>query len=370
MSASLTERRQIILKLVVQEFVETATPVASETLVRKYRLNVSPATVRNELAALEDLGYLTHLHTSAGRVPTDAGYRFFVENLMERTPLSLPEQRMIRHQFYQVRGELDQWVQLAGAVLARTAQNASVVTPPRTAERLRFKNLELISIHETMALAVLVFHGGIVKQQTFSLDAARTPDDLRRCAARLSDFLADLTISGVEDLIAREAQPTFGDFERAVLDLVVRAMLAFEEHVQEQIHSDGLIEMLSQPEFIPALAREDAERAVERMRRALEILKSGRGLGPLIPQALASDGVQVIIGGENSADEMREYSVVLARYGVDRAVAGVLGIIGPTRMAYPRSISTVRYISSLMSNLLAELYNSENRTPESPESGE
>lgn len=141
-------------------------------------------------------------------------------------------------------------------------------------------------------------------------------------------------------------------------------MQTFEEQSREQIHSDGLIEMLSQPEFIPALVREDAERAVERLRRALEILKSGRGLGTLIPQVLASDGVQVIIGGENSADEMREYSVVLARYGVENAIAGVLGVIGPTRMAYPRSISTVRYISSLMSDLLAELYNAENRIPE------
>src|SRR5687768_15539544 len=102
--AGLTERRQGILKLVIQEFVETATPVASETLVRKYNLGISSATVRNELAALEELGYLTHLHTSAGRVPTDAGYRFFVENLMERTTLSLAEQRTIQHQFYQVRG--------------------------------------------------------------------------------------------------------------------------------------------------------------------------------------------------------------------------------------------------------------------------
>jgi heat-inducible transcriptional repressor len=368
MSTGLSERRQLILKLVVQEFIETAMPVASEALVRKYRLNVSPATVRNELAALEDLGYLTHLHTSAGRVPTDAGYRFFVENLMERTPLSLPEQRMIRHQFYQVRGELDQWVQLAGAVLARTAQNASLVTPPRTSEPLRFRHLELVAIHESMALAVLVFHGGIVKQQTLTLETTRSPEDLRRAAGRVSDALADLSLSGVEDRLAREAQQaqsTFGDFERTLADLVARAMQTFEEQAQEQIYSDGLIEMLSQPEFIPALAREDAERAVERMRHALELLKSGRGLGPLIPQALASEGVQVIIGGENSANEMREYSVVLARYGVDRAVAGVLGVIGPTRMAYPRSISTVRYISTLMSDLLAELYQAEGRSSES-----
>lgn len=367
MAAGLTERRQLILKLVVQEFVETALPVASDVLVRKYRLGVSSATVRNELATLEDLGYLTHLHTSAGRVPTDAGYRFFVENLMERTSLSLPEQRMIRHQFYQVRGELDQWVQLAGAVLARTAQNASLVTPPRSSDPLRFRHLELVAIHESMALAVLVFHGGIVKQQTLTLEAARSPDDLRRIAGRVSDILADLALSGVEELLSRDAkesQPILGEFERMLANLVSRSMHAFEEQAQEQIYSDGLIEMLSQPEFIPALAREDAERAVERMRHALEILKSGRGLGQLIPQALASDGVQVIIGGENSTNEMREYSVILARYGVDRAVAGVLGIIGPTRMAYPRSISTVRYISSLMSDLLTELYSSEQRPTE------
>jgi len=368
MTAGLTERRQLILKLVIQAFVETATPVASDTLVRKFGLAMSSATVRNELAALEELGYLTHLHTSAGRVPTDAGYRFFVENLMERHSLSVDEQRTIQHQFYQVRGELDQWIQLAGAVLARTAQNASLVTPPRSAERLRFRSLELIAIHDTMALAVLVFHGGVVKQQTFALEAARTPEELRRSAARLSDLLAELSLSGVEELLARDAQqpkpPLFGDFERAVLESLARAMQAFEEQAQEQIYSDGLIEMLSQPEFIPALSRDDSERAVERLRRALDILKSGRGLGLLIPQALASGGVQVIIGGENSDDEMREYSVILARYGVDKAVAGVLGIIGPTRMAYPRSISTVRYISSLMSNLLAELYNAENRSSE------
>lgn len=227
--------------------------------------------------------------------------------------------------------------------------------------------MELIAIHDTMALAVLVFYGGIVKQQTVTLDAARSPEDLRRSAARLSDYLADQTLAGIEETLARpvEQQPlALTDFERGLVEMLVRAMQTFEEQSREQIHSDGLIEMLSQPEFIPSLVREDAERAIERLRRALEILKSGRGLGALIPQVLASNGVQVIIGGENSADEMREYSVVLARYGVENAIAGVLGVIGPTRMAYPRSISTVRYISSLMSDLLAELYNVEGRVPE------
>lgn len=318
------------------------------------------------MSALEDMGYLTHLHTSAGRVPTDAGYRFFVENLMDRTPLSAAEQRTIRHQFYQVRGELDQWIQLAGAVLARTAQNASLVTPPRPGQ-VRFKHLELIAIHETVVLMVLVLHDGTIKQQTLTLDTAISQEDLRRCSARVSERCADAPIVRIEELLqlTRQQPPPFTDLERQVLELVVRAMRQFEEQLSEQIYSDGLIEMLSQPEFIPSLLKEDdTGRAVERMRRALDILKSGRGLGALIPQALASDGVQVVIGGEHSTDEMREYSVVLARYGVDGTVTGVLGVIGPTRMSYPRSISTVRYISAVMSDLLRDLYGVDPRQPE------
>jgi heat-inducible transcriptional repressor len=303
------------------------------------------------------------MHTSAGRVPTDAGYRYFVENLMERTPLSPAEQRTIRHQFYQVRGELDQWIQLAGAVLARTAQNASVVTPPR-ADQLRFKSVELIGIHDAIVLVVLVFHGGTVKQQTLTLDAARPQEELRRDAGRISERFADATITRIEEIVAQaRLQPNvFNELEMTVVELIARAMRQFEDQLKEQIYSDGLIEMLSQPEFFPTLIKEDdAQRALSRMRRVLDLLKSGKGLAPLILQALANEGVQVVIGGEHSEDEMREYSVVLARYGVDGSATGVLGIIGPTRMPYPRSISTVRYISSVMSDLLSELYGADPR---------
>ena len=347
----LNERRRFILKLVVQEYVETSQPVASELLVRKYGLNVSSATIRNELAALEELGYLTHLHTSAGRVPTDAGYRYFVANLMERTPLPVTEQRTIRHQFYQVRTELDQWIQLAGAVLARTAQNLAVVTAPR-AFQSRFKHLELIAIHDTTVLLVLVLHDGTIRQQTFALESTRSQEELSHSALRINQRSHDQTVVGLEELLAQDRNTqvsVFEEIEREVLDLVVRAMHQFEDQLNQGIHSDGLMEVLSQPEFSQ----------IGRIRQVLEIVQGGRGLGTLIPQALASDGVQVVIGGEHSHDEMREYSVVLSRYGVDDTVAGVLGVIGPTRMAYPRTISTVRYISTVMSDLLGDLYGSE-----------
>ena len=347
MPAELTERRQQILKLVVQEFVASAQPVASKVLVERYLPGFSSATIRNELAALEDLGYLTHRHTSDGRIPTDAGYRYYVENLMERTPLSPAEQRTIRHQFYQVRSEqVDQWIHLAGAVLARTSQNASVVTPPRSFQA-RLKHAELIGINDTTALLILVFHDGSVKQQTLALDQARTQDELRRGSVRLNERCANAAVARVDELLRLDkASPDAEELDRTVLELLASAMRQLEAQMNEQFHSDGLIEMLSQPEFAK----------VQRVRQLLEILQSGKGLGQLMPQVLARDGVQVVIGGEHGKDEMREYSVVLSRYGIDGIVTGVLGIIGPTRMAYPRSISTVGYISTVMSDLLSELH--------------
>jgi len=346
MNGELSERRRLILKLVIQEYIDGSVPISSELLVRKYGLAVSSATIRNELAALEELGYLTHLHTSAGRVPTDAGYRFFVENLMDRTALTLTEQRMIRHQFHQVRTELDQWIQLAGAVLARTAQNASVVTAPR-AYQARFKHLELISIHETTVLLVLVLFDGTIRQQTIACDGVRPQDELSRLAARLNDRWADSTVERIRDSVQeREGSDAF---EAHVADVVIRSMEWFEDQLNGGIHSDGLMEVLSQPEFAK----------VARIRQIVEILQRGRGIGPLIPRALASDGVQVVIGGEHGHDDMREYSVVLTRYGIDGEVAGIVGVIGPTRMAYPRAISAVRYIANVMSDLLGVFYNGE-----------
>ncbi len=346
MTPEMTERRQLILKLVIQEYIESpARPVASETLQRKYRLHYSPATIRNELAALEEQGLLTHLHTSAGRVPTDAGYRYFVENLMDRQALSPQEQRMIQHQFYQVRGEVDQWIHLAAAVLARTAHNAAVIMPPRPFE-IRYKHLELIAIHETMVLLVLVLHDGTIRQQSLTTEQPYGQTDLSNLAQRLNERLADAHVEQVEQYSDELPAEAGTAFERTVVDQIGRAMRQLEGHIDNTLHHDGLLEMLQQPEF----------EQVERIRQAIEILTEGRAISPLIPQVLQSKGVQVVIGGEHGQDDMREYSVVLSRYGREGEVAGIVGIFGPTRMPYPRSISSVRYISNVMSDLLADLY--------------
>lgn len=344
----LSERRQLILKLAIQEYVDSGDSVASGHLVVKYGLAYSPATVRNELAALEEQGLLTHLHTSAGRVPTDAGYRYFVENLMDRAALSAQEQRTIQHQFYQVRGELDQWIHLAAAVLARSTQNVAIVTPP-CAYTARYKHIELIAIHDTVILLVLVLHDGTIRQQSLTLDHAMIQDELSRVAAHLNTILTEADVAMVEAVRRGAHDVPLSELEILVVDTVIRSMQQREGQINEEMHHDGLLEMLQH-------LRDREFNQVGRVREVLEILDGRTGLAPLIPQALASDGVQVIIGGEHGLDKMRDYSVILARYGQGRNLAGVVGLFGPTRMAYPRSISTVRYISTVMSELLAELY--------------
>lgn len=366
MVSELTERRQLILKLVVQEFIARATPVASEALVRTYDLPISSATVRNELSVLEELGYLTHFHTSAGRVPTDSGYRFFVENLMESIPLSVEEQEKIHQQFFEIPGDLEQWLQLAAAVLAQKAQTASVVTPPRPYQAI-FKRLEAISVNENIVLLVLVLNGGTVKQKVITLEESYTQTHLRQISAHISDRCIESNTNQIHDFLTQcrnQLEPEFEPFEQYILNEVLLIMKQSEDESNGQIHSDGLLEMLSQPEFISELMKEeDANRIVEHMRRTLELFTSSNVLSTVLVQTLSTNDVQVIIGGEHNNEAMQQYSVVLSRYGVDGKLAGVLGVIGPKRMWYPRTISTVRYISLIMSNVLNTFYGNALQSP-------
>src|SRR5215831_16887079 len=181
----LSERKQVILRALVEEYIHSATPVASETLVRKYGLNFSSATVRHELAGLEEANLIYQPHTSAGRVPTDLGYRYFVEHLMTESALSLDEQRLIRHQFYQVQDQLDQWVRLTASVMARLLHSAAVMTPPRSNEG-RLKHVEVLSVTDFSAHIVLVLTDGTVQQQRLLLETQTLQEELSSAAARLN----------------------------------------------------------------------------------------------------------------------------------------------------------------------------------------
>lgn len=338
---TLSERQQNILRLVVQEYVKTATPIGSKSIATNYNLGVSPATIRNDMAALEEYGYLMHPHTSAGRVPTEAGYRYFVEKLMEQVELPNEEQRMISHQFHQARLELDQWLRLSAAVLAHTSHNASLITAPKSA-RCSLKHIELISIRDNIVLLILVLQGGMLKQQIITLDSPIEQDELIPLARQLTGLWNGLDA----DSIGLTVSAFTNDTVTKVTEVVVDTMRRADTRRSSDIYRDGLLNILNHPEF-------KEREGIQQIIRALE---ERQVVEQLVGEALEHGGVQIIIGGEGKWEEFSEVGIVLARYGVEDKATGAMGVIGPLRMPYSRTVSVVRYMSSLMSNLISDLY--------------
>jgi heat-inducible transcriptional repressor len=336
----LTVRQEFLLGLIVREYVESVQPVGSKTLVDRYRLNFSSATTRNDMLALTEAGYLRQPHTSAGRVPTEDGYRYFVQRLLGETELPTAEKRTISHQFFQARGDVDQWMRLAAAVLAHHSSAASLVTAPTT-DRAVFRQLQLISTKSQQALLVLVLQGGRVQQQFIALEGPMTQEDLSQMAAQINQRLADADVEMVEQAIG-EAAPSAREILGVVAELMRRADFVT---AAEMVH-DGLTNVLKTPEYSDP----------DLVSRTLHILEEQSLLGEFLSRALGSEvgGVQVVIGGEGDWEDLRDCSMVIARYGAPGLATGALGVIGPMRMAYGRTISAVRYVSSLMSDLVSE----------------
>jgi heat-inducible transcriptional repressor len=290
------------------------------------------------MAELETLGYITQPHTSAGRIPSEKGYRYFVQRLMEEQRIPRSEQLTIRHQFHQVALAREQWLQLAAAVLSRSVRAAAIVSSPQTVE-CRVKHFEALLMQDGLGLLVLVLHDGTVKQQLMQLPDGTAQEDLSRAANRLNGLFGnksrreiatlDVEVGATEDLL-----------QRAVLSL----MAQIDQREAISVYHDGIVALLDQPEF----AR------TERARAIVEVLERPQTLRELFPAIPATDGIQILIGSENRWDWMKECSFVLARYGASGDLTGVVGVIGPLRLSYSVAVPAVRYVSKIMTELLGE----------------
>jgi len=339
---NLDERQKLILALVIRDYIDHAQPVGSKTLVDKYGLNFSPATVRNEMVALTEVGFLHQPHTSAGRVPTEEGYRYFVRQLMGRTDLTPQTKRMITHQFYQAGRDIDHWLRLAASILAHQSQAASIVTAPFP-EKARFKHIEMISTIGRQVLMVLVLSGGDVRQQVLTLAEPVAQDVLSTTAAQLNQFCQGMDKREIASMV-----PKMDALEQDLMNLIVEEMDRSGAILDGEVYRDGMTNVLAEPEF--------AE--VELARRALKVFEERTFLQDLLTSTILTSnvgGIQVLIGGEGNWEELRECSVILGRYGVPGLATGTLGILGPIRMSYGHSISTVRFVADLLSNLVVEL---------------
>jgi heat-inducible transcriptional repressor len=335
----LTERQKTLLLLIIRDYIESAQPVGSKRLAEHYRINLSPATIRNEMAALAEMGYLRQPHTSAGRVPTEEGYRYFVSQMVNQAELPQSVQATISHQFHQSQPDVDQWMTLAASILAHQSQGVSVVTAPH-ADNAKYKHVELISTQGRQVLMVLVMVGGEVNQQILTLAESVSQERLSQSASRLNGLLAGLAVEAIAALPVRSDA-----LDQDILTLIVQAMRHTAERASGEIYTDGLSNVLSEPEFAES---DDA-------RRALKLLEKHSTLQDLLVRTTNNSnigGLQVLIGGEGEWEELHQCSIVLARYGVPGLATGTLGVLGPMRMSYARTIPTVRFVAGLLSDLV------------------
>ena len=338
---TLTERQKTLLLVIIREYIDAAAPVGSKRLVDRLHLDLSPATIRHEMSALTEMGYLRQPHTSAGRVPTEEGYRFFVSAMMEQAELPQAVQNTILHQFYQAAPGTDQWMHLAASVLAHQSHVASLVTAPR-AEIPRFQHVELISTQGRQTLMVLVMVGGEVSQQLLTLAEPVQQDRLSHTAARLNALLGGLAVTEVSSLPQQQDA-----LAQDVLLLILAELRRAAESTSGEIYTDGLTNMLAEPDFA----------GTDSARRAIKLLEERTTLQDLVARTTTNSavgGLQVLIGSDGGWEELSDCSMVLARYGVPGHATGTLGVLGPMRMSYARTIPTVRFVAGLLSDLVNE----------------
>jgi heat-inducible transcriptional repressor len=339
----LTRRQEEILSLIIRAYTNTPEPVSSKYLVETAALGFSSATIRNEMAVLEELGYISAPHTSAGRIPTEIGYRYFVKRLINAGDLSAAEQTRITEKMQSLPMATEQWMRVAASVLARTAHTAALVTPP-IAETSRFKHIELIAIQGRLVLMVLVLQGGEVHQQMLTLAEPVPQPTLSEAATRLNALCAGL---GANEVRMKSVHLQL--LEREIADLVADVMEKADSTQVRLVYREGLSEIISAFQH-----NEGAQQAVRvfEERAFLDAILSDM-LTPLV------NHVQVVIAGDGRWEELSHLSMVLSRYGIAGQASGAVGVLGPTYLNYGRAISAVRYVSTLMTDMLTALYEAE-----------
>ena len=329
----LDDRKATILRAVVQGYIETAQPVGSSHIAALPDIEVSPATVRNDMATLETEGYLHQPHTSAGRVPTDKGYRFFVDSLTTPVALAQSANQQIRSFFASTQGELEQLLNDTSSLLSNLTACAAVVVGPG-AERLAVRSIQLVGLSPQLVLAVAVLSNGAVHKRTIEMTDDASEAQLAAATAALSRLLVDHTFVPITDL------PPSGD---PVVDLVAsRALDALaSEAPGEDVYVGGASQMLQ------------AFDAIDKVREVLSVLEKQLVVVTLIRDVL-DRGMTVAIGDETGVEPLAECSLVVAPYGVDGEALGTIGLLGPSRMNYPQALAAVAMVSDRLGSHLRD----------------
>jgi heat-inducible transcriptional repressor len=339
----MNDRHQGVLRAIVQDYIRTAEPVGSRTLSRKYGFSLSPATIRTIMSDLEDSGYVAQPHTSAGRVPTDKGYRLYVDNLMDRAPLSREEVERIEQRVGPSAAEADDLLREAGKLLFALSPYVAVALAPRLQDS-RFQRVEFVSLARDRVLVILLADSGLVHHKTVMVEEAITQDDLDRMARYLSDLLKGRTLHEVRDLLVAQMAEEKALYDRLLAQALRLGAQALAGDTEADVYVAGAARIADQPEFAD----------IQRMKSLYTAFEEKSKLVILLSECLRGGGCRVFIGSEIPVQDIQDLSVVASPYRRQGQILGVLGVLGPTRMDYGRTVALVETTANLLSRSLSE----------------
>jgi heat-inducible transcriptional repressor len=339
----LNEREKLILKSIVQQFIISAAPVGSRFISKKFEIGFSPATIRNIMADLEESGYIGHPHTSAGRVPTDKGYRYYVDALMPKQKLNESEKKIIDDKLKELSNDKDELIKVASSILSQVTHQIACVSYPALDDAILNK-IQLIEISSTRLLVVISVASGLIKTVTLEMDSQINSSVLESVEAKLNEKLCGLTFKQIKATFSERFKDVEIDEKPIIRLFIESANKVFSDTIKDdRIIMTGAKNILQQPEFEDPEKFESIIELIENKDIVIHILEQHKEEN--------KDSVVVKIGKENLHEKFYEYSLITKEYNLGE-VKGILGIIGPKRMEYSKIISIVGYISETLSNFL------------------
>jgi len=333
----LTERKLKILQAIISDYVKTAEPVGSRTLSRRLDMNISPATIRNEMSDLEEMGYLTHPHTSAGRVPSDKAYRLYVNQLMEKPVLSVEEKAAIANELQADINEFERTIKHAAKILSRITNLTSfAVTPTRNEDSINFVNL--LPVDDQTVVMMIVSESGEISNTALKLQSPCSPENLQLLAKSMTYSFRGKKLTEVREELIKSFKTNVEAMGKLEQDIMPDFLKTLDDMLNVQLYMDGLTNIFNIPEYSDI---ESAKNFLTMLDQKEDFLKT---------VVSRDDGVIVTIGDENMSDQMADYSMITATYSVDGKTVGKIGVIGPKRMKYGEVTSIMEYLTENLNN--------------------
>lgn len=341
----LNERKRSILKSIIDDYIQSAQPVGSRTIARKHELGLGSATIRNEMADLEELGFITQPHTSAGRIPSDKGYRFYVENLMQIHSLAKNEMVIIREAMDEKIEEINQLIKRAGTIISHiTGYTAFVMTPQLS--RTVIKSVQLLGVDERRILVVVVAGGGIVHNRLINHEKKIDNNHIAKLNQAFNMIISGKTIDQVSMPMVKELQKDFNIPTEAIIPIFEAIEDCVRKIATSDVYLDGITNILNYPEFNDLI----------KAREVLDLLKEKEIINQLVIESSKKQQFDFKIGSENEIDEMKDLSIITTVYGREGKDIGTIGVIGPTRMTYGKVVSSIKYIRELLNREIIRMF--------------